>query len=86
MNREPKTVNREPKTVFCMQSIKKYYRLDRREIAFIKFILEAYDGLAVLKTVSPADGLVELSIAPGCQKDVEDLIGDLSREILIEAQ
>ncbi len=36
-----------------METIKKYYRIERKEICFLKFIFEAYDGIAMLTTVDP---------------------------------
>ena len=66
------------------ETIKRYYRVDRREIAFIKFILEAYDGLAVLETLDPMAGMVVFHIAPGCEAEVDAVLQDLKKEILIE--
>ena len=40
------------------ETIKRYYRVDRREIAFLRFIFEAYDGLAVLETLDPEAGSI----------------------------
>jgi len=68
-----------------VETIKQYYRVDRREIAYIKFILEAYDGIAVFRTLDPEAGILELNIAPGCEKDVENVIRDLKKTILIES-
>jgi hypothetical protein len=67
-----------------VDTTKQYYRVDRRKIAFIKFILEAYDGLAIVKTLDPEKGLVEVRIAPGCEQDVELILQDLKRDIMIE--
>ena len=67
-----------------VETIKRYYRVDRREIAFIKFIFEAYDGIAVLETLDPKTGIVAFHIAPGCERDVDAILEDLKREILIE--
>ena len=67
-----------------VETIKQYYRVDRREIAFIKFIVEAYDGIAVLETLDPMAGIVVFHIAPGCERDLDALLEDLKREILIE--
>ena len=67
-----------------VETIKRYYRVDRREIAFIKFIVEAYDGIAVLETLDPMAGIVVFHIAPGCERDIDALLEDLKREILIE--
>ena len=66
------------------ETIKRYYRVDRREIAFIKFIFEAYDGIAVLETLDPKAGIVVFHIAPGCEPDADAILQDLKREIMIE--
>ena len=66
------------------ETVKRYYRVDRREIAFVKFILEAYDGLAVMETLDPMAGMVVFHIAPGCEADVDMILQDLKKEIIIE--
>ena len=68
-----------------VETSKRYFRVDRREIAFIKFIFEAYDGIAVLETLDPKAGIVVFHIAPGCERDVDAILQDLKREIVIEA-
>ena len=67
-----------------MQTVTKYLRIDRHEIAFLKFIIEAYDGIAVVSTVDPMAGIVKLSIAPGCEADVEMVLQDLKKDVMIE--
>ena len=64
--------------------VKKYYRVNREQIHFLKFILEGYDGVAVLRTIDPQEGLVVLHIGPGCQSVVDMIIHDLQRHIRIE--
>ncbi|OEU46321.1 MAG: hypothetical protein BA872_02670 [Desulfobacterales bacterium C00003060] len=65
-------------------TVKKYYRVDRREIHFLKFILEGYDGVAVVRTIDPQEGLVVLHIGPGCEGIADMIIQDLQRDIRIE--
>lgn len=65
-------------------SVKRYYRVDRGQIHFLKFVLEGYDGIAVLRTIDPQEGLVVLQIGPGCQSMVDMIIQDLQRHIRIE--
>ena len=67
-----------------MKSIVQYYRIDRREIAFLKFILEAYDGIGIIKTQDPDRGVISILIAPGCQKQVTEILQYLKKDILIE--
>ena len=67
-----------------LYTIQKYYRVDRREIGFLRFILEGYDGIALLRTVDARSGLIALHIAPGCETDVETVLREMKREFLIE--
>ena len=61
-----------------------YYRVDRREISFLRFIFEAYDGLAVLETLDPEAGYICFHIAPGCEDEVDILLEDLKNDIMLE--
>ena len=61
-----------------------YYRVDRRQIAFIKFIFEAYDGIAGMRTINPTKGIIKLHIAPGCEEQVGLILQDLKKEILVQ--
>jgi hypothetical protein len=56
----------------------------REEIAYLKCIIESYEGMAVLRTRDPQEAIVELMIAPGWERDFEELIEGLREEILIE--
>jgi hypothetical protein len=67
-----------------LDTTKKYLRVDRREICFLKFILEAYDGIASLTTINPDSGVVRLHIPPGCAEDVEYILQDLKKNFMIE--
>ncbi len=67
-----------------MLTVRWRLRVDRREISYLKFILESYDGLATLSTVDAAAGVVELKIAPGCESDVARIVRGLQSEIMIE--
>jgi len=66
------------------QSTMRYYRADRREISFLRFIFEAYDGLAVIETLDPKAGIICFHIAPGCEADVEMVLRDLKNDIMLE--
>jgi len=67
-----------------LKTITEHYRVDRRQIAFIKFIFEAYDGIAGLKTTDPAKGIIMFHIAPGCEEQVHQVLQDLKKQILIK--
>jgi len=64
--------------------VKKYLRIDRKEICFLRFIFEAYDGIGTITTVDPALGIVLLQISPGCEEEVAIILLDLQKDIMIE--
>lgn len=68
-----------------MRTIPYYYRVDRREIAFLRFIVEAYEGIAVLSTVDQHNGIVVLHVPPGCEEAVSRLVDALSSNMRLEA-
>jgi hypothetical protein len=67
-----------------VESIKKIFRIDPRQIAYFRFILEAYDGLAVLTTLDAKSGVVLLYVPPACEEQADMIIRGLSMEMTIE--
>jgi hypothetical protein len=67
-----------------MDTISKYIRVHRKDIAYFKFILESYEGMALVRTRDPNEAVVELMVAPGWEKDVEEVLRGLSKEIDFE--
>lgn len=61
-----------------------YYRVDPGKVHYVKFILEAYDGLAVLSTEDPGSGLIRLATPPGREPEVRALFEALGREFFLE--
>ena len=68
-----------------MDTIQKYFKLDKGDIAFVKFIIEAYHGMAVIRTLNPREGVVELMIAPDFQREVGEILDSLREEIHLQA-
>lgn len=52
----------------------RYVLVDRAKIGYLRFTLEAYEGMAAVSTVDPALGLVRISMAPGCEADVDRVL------------
>jgi len=67
-----------------METVRRYLRVDRRKIAFLRFILEGYDGIALMETLDAKKGAVVLYIAPGCEPDVDFVVNEMRRQVLIE--
>ena len=68
-----------------MDTHSKYFRVRRQDIAYLKFIIESYEGMAVIRTKDAREAVVELMIAPGWEKDIEEILEGLSKEIGMEA-
>ena len=68
-----------------MQCRNKYVRVDKRQIGFMKFIFEAYDGIANLTTIDADLGIISINIPDGCDDIVNNLLKTLGRDILIES-
>ena len=64
-----------------MDSIQWQVEVDKKDIAYIVSIFEGYDDLAVVRTLDPALGLIELMISPDFLEDVRQLTEALSKEI-----
>ena len=67
-----------------MDTQSRYFRIRRRDIAYFKFIIESYEGMAVVRTKDALEAVVELMVAPGWEKDVEEVLEGLRKEIPIE--
>ena len=67
-----------------LQTLIKEYTVDKTRIGFIRFIFEAYEGLAVVTTLDPKTGHIKLTISPD-QVDIADMVmEDLKKDFYIE--
>ncbi|MGA2402365.1 MAG: DUF4911 domain-containing protein [Syntrophobacteraceae bacterium] len=57
------------------------FLIDPYQIHYLRFIIEAYQGMAVVSTVDSTLGLVSIAIAPGCEPDILRIL-DAERETL----
>ena len=55
--------------------------MDYRKIAWLKFLLESYEGLALLRTVDPAAGRVVLLVGRGAEAETAGLLMSIRDEI-----
>jgi hypothetical protein len=60
------------------------YRVDRRRIAFLKFIVESYDNIALVTTLDARAGIVELQVPPGSEDTLRDLLADLGGRMILQ--
>ncbi len=69
-----------------MNSQIRHYRVRRRDIAFLRHVLEACDGVAFLRTVDPRVGLVALHIPPGREAEAEGVMSGLETVLPLIAE
>ena len=67
-----------------MDTHSRYFRVRPEDIAYVKFIIESYEGIAVVRTKDPREAVIELMVAPGWEKDVDQVLEGLKGEIPIE--
>jgi hypothetical protein len=64
-----------------LETTKRRFTVNREDIHYLRTTIEAYDGMAVVRTVDPEqDATIELLIAPGCEKLVSELIAALKEK------
>jgi hypothetical protein len=57
-----------------METVKWIFETDRHSIAYLRNLIESYDGMAMVRTIDPHQALIELMIAPGCEALIMDLL------------
>jgi hypothetical protein len=67
-----------------MDTISLLIQIPPEEIAFLSFILESYEGVAIARTVDPRQGIVELMVSPDYQEEMKEILQDLSRQFPIK--
>ncbi len=65
--------------------IQRHFQIPRAEIGYLRFILESYDGLAVVSTLDNRAALVEITFSESRRQDVEGLLESLAVECCMVA-
>ena len=68
-----------------MKSYEYFIQTEKKHIDFINKIMEAYEGLGILRTLDANKGLVKIITIDTAKKDIDGIIEDLNkRDIKIE--
>ncbi len=62
----------------------RYFKVLHRDMVFLKFILEAYEGMNVMSTVDNREGIIRIAIMPGFVADMDELLAELGRQVTME--
>ena len=76
MKQKGKSLQKRSKT--C---VKKHFIISPSHIHLLRFTIEAYEGIGVVTTIDAGLGLIELSIAPGCEEDVAEILRSESERL-----
>ena len=64
-----------------METGNRYYRLASRDMVYMKFILEAYEGLSTMSTIDGKRGIVKVNYPIPFADDMAALMEALATEI-----
>ncbi len=60
--------------------IKKYFKLSRKDISLIQFIIEGYEGRATVTTIDPHTAIIRVLIMPDFISEMNDILNDLKNK------
>ncbi len=64
--------------------IKKYFKLKRKDIALVQFIIEGYEGMATVTTIDSQTAIIQISIIPDFISDISAVIKDIKNKYKME--
>jgi hypothetical protein len=67
-----------------MDTISLTIQIPPQEIAYFSFIMESYEGIAIVRTLDPQRGLVELMASPHFQEELVAILADLGRQFAVK--
>ena len=66
-----------------MKTGNRYYQLASRDLVYMKFILEAYEGLSTMSTIDGKRGIVRVNFPLPFAADMAALMDALAEEIAV---
>jgi hypothetical protein len=64
--------------------IYRYFKVRHRDMVYLKFILEAYEGMNVMSTVDNLAGIIRIAIMEGFETDMDALLAELGQQVVME--
>jgi hypothetical protein len=59
---------------------RRWFRVPLEQIAYVRAVLEGYDGVALLTAPDPRRGEIELTVGEGLDSEVDAIVARLVRE------
>ncbi|WP_168206071.1 DUF4911 domain-containing protein [Geobacter sp. FeAm09] len=70
-----------PPPVPLSDAVCRYFRVKHRDMVYLKFILEAYEGTNTMSTVDNVAGIIRIAVMPGFVAEMDDLLAELGRRV-----
>lgn len=64
--------------------IYRFFKVNHRDMVYLKFILEAYEGMNVMSTVDNVAGIIRIAVMPGFESDMDELLAELGKLVKME--
>lgn len=64
-----------------MKDLTLYFMVPPSEIGYIGFIIHAYEGLAVVRTLDAKRGIIEMLAAPDFEAELRALLHEMAEEV-----
>jgi hypothetical protein len=62
----------------------RYFRVKHRDMVYLKFIMEAYEGMNTMSTVDNVAGIIRIAVMPGFVEEMDDLLAELGTKVPME--
>jgi len=59
----------------------RYFRVPLHEIGYVRMIVEAYDGLAFVRSLSASRGEIEWIVGEGMEREADEVAEKLATEV-----
>lgn len=64
--------------------IRKWFKINTRDITLVQFIIEGYEGLATVSTIDPKTAIIQVLIMPDFIEDMLGILDHLKALFLLE--
>lgn len=66
------------------KTIKIIARVKKKDIMYINSIIEAYEGMMVMRTIDPEEATVEFDVSPYFFSEAVKILSEISKETFLE--
>lgn len=64
--------------------LKKWFKINRKRIALVQFIIEGYEGMATVTTINPYAAIIQVSIMSDFYYEITNLMENLKNRYQLE--